>query len=1206
VYASGAAPGFLWRSPGRELRGSASGQFGAAGGIGTNGSTGDVYVADTTNFRVNEYDSFGVFVRSFGWGVASGRSEFESCGPGTSCRSGIEGAGAGQFAEMTGGVAVDSSGDVYVGDLKNFRVQKFNAQGEFLLMFGGGVDQTTGADVCTKANLEAGDLCGKGRQGLGNGEFDTGVIELPNFLAIDSSGSVFVGDVGRIQRFSAGGVYEASISLPPAMSNESVQSLAIDSSGDLYVTTSIGGGAEPKPTITKLSPAGSVLATIAEPQLPVAIATDAEDDLFVALEEESRKHREVIEYDAAGNEVIKPGDGFGSESGNFGEGGGLIRGLATNLVTDANASDVYVSSFAQAKSYVTGYGTAPTKWPPPLAAPAIAAEYAESVGPSEAVVGAEIDPKFWADTSYYVEYGTSACGVGGCGTTVPLPPGANLGSGVISKAVKTSGIELQGLLPGTTYHFRFVAQSTGSGGQPVRGTGGTVGSDGSEGRFTTPAGSALYTNCPNQPFRSGASARLTDCRAYEMVSPVDKNGSDIISLINIESNPARWDQAAVEGDKLTYSTSQGFGDPSGVPYVSQYLASRTSGGWVNSGISPTQGFSQLAIGKRIDSEFRAFTPDLCSAALIHWSDPPLAPEGSEGYANVNRRNYCQGGGYETVSTIQPPAGLPTHGEYEPEVQGLSADGRCVAFRAKEIGVYERCAGGETRPVSLRPDGSSAGGEASVGTANSASGQGIRFENDLGAISSNGSTIYWTEAGQGRGPLYVRENASEPQSAISGTKCVEVGKGCTVKITAKAGRFWAASSDGSRALVSIANGSGESLEEFDRATTKLTVIASSFTGFVGFGDDAEKAFFVSEAALGSVANPLDAAPVAGQPNLYFYDSTASAAEQIKFVGELSAEDARPVLGPSYSVVANEPFKHTARVSEDGSSVVFLSTHSLTGYENIDADTGSQDAEVFVYRASAGGGAGQLACVSCNPSGQRPLGRPLIYAKTPTTTLGAAFLQPPSDLYGSRVISADGSEVFFESYESLLANDVNGKADVYEWEAPGGSEANGACTTSASNFVAATGGCLSLISSGESATDSEFVDASANGQDVFFTTESSLVRQDPGLIDIYDARSLGGFPESSPVVPCSGESCQASQQVAPQPSPQTGAKGPGNPPRKCASGTRKVKKHGKSRCVKKKSLGKKKKHRGKHSERRRQSESAHHDGDRSGMAGNGGSK
>ena len=59
-----------------------------------------------------------------------------------------------------GSVAVDGSngafkGDVYVTDPAHFRVEKFTASGEFLLMFGSDVNETTGGDVCTAVSRVA-------------------------------------------------------------------------------------------------------------------------------------------------------------------------------------------------------------------------------------------------------------------------------------------------------------------------------------------------------------------------------------------------------------------------------------------------------------------------------------------------------------------------------------------------------------------------------------------------------------------------------------------------------------------------------------------------------------------------------------------------------------------------------------------------------------------------------------------------------------------------------------------------------------------------------------------------------------------------------------------------------------------------------------------------------------------------------------------
>src|SRR5882724_3827098 len=62
-----------------------------------------------------------------------------------------------------------ATGDVYVSDPENHRVEKFSASGQFILMFGKGVDATTGGDVCTAAS---GDTCQAGAKGSLPGAFD--------------------------------------------------------------------------------------------------------------------------------------------------------------------------------------------------------------------------------------------------------------------------------------------------------------------------------------------------------------------------------------------------------------------------------------------------------------------------------------------------------------------------------------------------------------------------------------------------------------------------------------------------------------------------------------------------------------------------------------------------------------------------------------------------------------------------------------------------------------------------------------------------------------------------------------------------------------------------------------------------------------------------------------------------------------------------
>src|ERR1700722_8195096 len=77
---------------------------------------------------------------------------------------GTSGSAGGDLASPQS-VAVDQeTGDVYVADTQNFRVEEFDSSGTFMLMFGEDVDETTGGNVCTAASK---DTCKQGEQGAG-------------------------------------------------------------------------------------------------------------------------------------------------------------------------------------------------------------------------------------------------------------------------------------------------------------------------------------------------------------------------------------------------------------------------------------------------------------------------------------------------------------------------------------------------------------------------------------------------------------------------------------------------------------------------------------------------------------------------------------------------------------------------------------------------------------------------------------------------------------------------------------------------------------------------------------------------------------------------------------------------------------------------------------------------------------------------------
>jgi hypothetical protein len=201
-------------------------------------------------------------------------------------------------------------------------------------------------------------------------------------------------------------------------------------------------------------------------------------------------------------------------------------------------------------------------------------------------------------------------------------------------------------------------------------------------------------------------------------------------------------------------------------------------------------------------------------------------------------------------------------------------------------------------------------------------------------------------------------------------------------------------------------------------------------------------------------------------------------------------------------------NTARVSPDGRTLVFSATDGtgLTGYDhNTGCGTDSTPGctAFYVYHADSD----QLACVSCNPNVSARTGDASTFVKVAS---GGTVDSP----HLSHALSDDGRFVFFTSPDALVAGDTNGKEDAYEYDS--------------------STGTLSLISTGKSSSDSFFVDASADGHDVFFATQERLVGWDVDTsLDFYDARVGGGkFPD--PVVPapvCGGSACQGPLVGAP---------------------------------------------------------------------------
>jgi hypothetical protein len=355
------------------------------------------------------------------------------------------------------------------------------------------------------------------------------------------------------------------------------------------------------------------------------------------------------------------------------------------------------------------------------------------------------------------------------------------------------------------------------------------------------------------------------------------------------------------------------------------------------------------------------------------------------------------------------------------------------------------------------------------------------------------------------------------------------------------------------------------------------------GVLGSSEDGSRLYFAANAVLAQNTVENGAGPEeaqagdcrgrihessTGECNLYLWEDDGTSKGQLSFIARLdAAEDPAEARGDAFDWAgaggagiggigsALERNKES-RTSPSGGSLLFRSQRRLTAYDNQGLP------EYYLYRVGQG-----IVCTSCAPTGAPPGKPPGLGSIAPL----ALRTQLPAAL-ASRNLADDGRRFFFESEEALVAADVDASRDVYEWEAPGA----GSCEEGTPPYSPTNGGCLYLLSDGAEAEPSYFTDASASGRDAFILTRGRLVGQDGDqLLDLYDARVEGGLVSQSPPPPepCEGaESCRS--QVTPPPGladPATPSfQGEGNvrpKPPKCPKGTHKVRRHGKTRCVKK---------------------------------------
>jgi len=824
---------------------------------------------------------------------------------------------------------------------------------------------------------------------------------------------------------------------------------------------------------------------------------------------------------------------------------------AVSVAVDAQSGKAFVADrFEEGTSQIRIFG-------PRVDRPTIKGFVSRVTGDS-AVLGASINPNT-LETSYHLEYGLEDCSVAAC-TSFPT-----VGIGTGYSPVAAGPQQVFGLQPGTTYHYRVVAQNA-------------EGASEAKGTFTTQT--------------AGFGFQLADSRAWEMVSPPQKFGARLFI------QPGGPIQAAEDGNGLVFQSRGSIEeDPegSGAPEASVVLSRRVGVDWQAKDLTVPRG-EPTSVDTLAD--YALFSPDLSRAIVSPRDGYPLSPEAS-GRTPYLRTN-AEPATYTPMATAKDgfanvPSGTELSQSNSPVAVGASRDLDLVALDspiplsagAEPSALYGwRAEDRQLQPISVLP---AEQGEAVVAGLLGSAGGSVR-----NAVSVSGARAFWSQgdfnAVQRPTALFVRDLEAEESVRLDVPEPDAGGFGSPAPM------FQAASADGTVAVFSDtqqltkdASPEGQDLyrcqlpaqgEPLGCELTNLTgptVNAGENGGFIGLvpgmSEDGTRLYFFATGVLDSEPNQAGDRAVPGEPNLYLWSQDGG----VRYLATLSK--AEPSAWYPSAPVLN------ASSSPNGRYLVFLSARSLTGYDNHDASSGEPVQEAFRYDAVAD----TLVCVSCNPTGGRPDGefRPESKLNDPLDPSGglknkwvaaalpvgriSAHTSATQQYSLSRPRAVlDNGRVIFNAVDGLVPADSNGNWDVYQYEPSG----VGDCSASSGGPSTAysAGGCVSLMSSGTGEEEAVFLDASVSGDDVFFLTQERLAVTDvDGEYDVYDARVDGVPARLETSSQCQGEACQPAATAPNDPTPATATyQGPGDPkpkakPRKrCAKHKQRASRKGKARC------------------------------------------
>ena len=709
--------------------------------------------------------------------------------------------------------------------------------------------------------------------------------------------------------------------------------------------------------------------------------------------------------------------------------------------------------------------------------------------------------------------------VGGSGTSYDFEflTEEQLREGAWADAVSTPKVaggglvvqEIPALPPGETYRYRMSVESEAFPGVVVHSQ--VVRS------LSIPAPAPEMTPaCPNEALRKGPSARLPDCRAYEQVTPVDKEGAqDIFDYRSNESTVF-----GLDGERFFMTTTSKWGQNVSGASQSTYSFVRTPERWAMSSLSP-----QPQTGGVFNRPYGFYTPDL-SQVLIERSwrtgydvasptvefalGPPggpyttvaSEPKEEEGVhhghwvaqsrdgsvAVIESPDHELIAGYRTGTTesIVPTLGFGSGQGYDLyEYSGgrlaqvnVYSDGKTIGKCGAELVQGREGAG--IRGKGQAVEGGESGLEAGSVNAVSASGTRVFFEAFPNGCPSGEEESHraYVGGGEPKIELYMREN---------GSKTVDIGDYT----------FEGANLEGTQLFLSKEGPGGLEFFSYDtetKAAKRLFSLQGDALGLKHALSEDGNVFYFEAAGV-----PLSPEAPANESDLYRYDIPS---ETISFVA----------VAPGIEGDGNGGFY----ASPDGSSFYF-------NVPPVQGVGGSSSGAVEAYRYDSSENVVQ--CVSCaSPYNPEPK---LLSTFMPEYGPSSGRFAP----LGSPA-SANGDYVFFDTPAALVPQDVNGEispqayggsankafffspsSDVYEWRRDG----VGGCGR--------VQGCVALITNGIDGLENVLLGTDPSGTDVFIGTHSQLALTDTDQFgDVYDVRISGGFAPPPPLpTECEGDAC-----------------------------------------------------------------------------------